>query len=88
MLIVFLNWLYIFLITQIIGMGFYQCIKHLIKSNIKCRISGNTVCGIVITTIFAQFFSLFYKVGFIANVILLILSAFCIILCKKIYRNI
>lgn len=83
MLIVFLNWLYIFLITQIIGMGFYQCIKHLIKSNIKCRISGNTVCGIVITTIFAQFFSLFYKVGFIANVILLILSAFCIILCKK-----
>lgn len=84
MLTVLMNWSYIFLITQIIGMGFYQCISHLIKSDIKYRISGNTVCGIVITTIYAQFFSLFYKVGLTANVILWILCVFFIILYKNI----
>lgn len=83
MLIVLLNWLYIFLITQLIGLGFYKCLSNFFKYNIPYKLSHTVVCGIVITTIYAQIFSIFHKVGLVANLILLILSIFVIIFYKK-----
>lgn len=80
MVSVLLNWLYIFFVTQIIGLGFYKCINRLLKQNVHNNIIRNTVCGIVVTTVYAQFFSLFYKVGLAANLILLVL---CIIIIIK-----
>ncbi len=79
MLIVLLNWLYIFFVTQIIGYGFHRYFKIFIKHDIPYQATRNTVCGIVITTVYAQFFSLFYKVGMIANIILLALCIFIVI---------
>lgn len=79
MLSVFLNWIYIFFVTQLIGYGFYKCMNRFIYSrSIDYNAFHNTVCGIVITTIYAQFFSLFYKVGLTANLILLVLCIFII----------
>ena len=85
MLSVLLNWCYIFFITQLIGLGFYRCVGHVVlHQSINHSISRNTVCGMVITTIFAQFFSLFYKVGLVANLILLVLCILIIFQSKKI----
>lgn len=42
------------------------------------------MCGIVITTVYAQFFSLFYKVGLVANLILLVLCILIIWQSKRI----
>ena len=83
MLVVLLNWIYIFFVTQIIGIGFYKCINYLMKENIELNMIRNTVCGIVVTTIYAQFFSLFYKVGLLANLILLVLCVIIIYFNKK-----
>ena len=85
MLSVLLNWLYIFLVTQLIGLAFYKCMNHFVGSRyINYSISRNTVCGIVITTVYAQFFSLFYKVGLAANLVLLILCFVIVLQNKKI----
>ena len=85
MLSVLLNWLYIFFITQLIGFGFYNCVNHFIRLKcIKHNLFHNTVCGIVVTTVFAQFFSFFYKVGLIANLILLTFCIFTFLRNKKI----
>ena len=83
MLSVLINWLYIFLVTQIIGIGFYKCMNRLNLPTYRHSISGNTVCGIVITTVYAQFISIFYKVGLAANLILLIICIFIILKTKK-----
>ena len=73
MIVVLLNWFYIFFITQLLGFGFYNCLSKFLKRDIPCQLSQNIICGIVISTVYAQFFSLFYKVALIANLILLIL---------------
>ena len=83
MLSVLLIWIYIFFVTQFIGLGFYNCMKRFVPE-INFSISRNTVCGIVVTTIFAQFFSLFYKVGLVANLILLALCILTVFRNKKI----
>lgn len=84
MLVVLLNWLYIFFITHTIGLGFYKCINHIIKPPAHSGISRNTVCGIVITTIYVEYFNFFYKIGLTAHLILLILCVLIIYLNKKI----
>lgn len=73
MITVLLNWLYIFCITWLLGFGFYHCLTKWTKHNISFVTSKNVVCGIVICTIYAQFFSIFYKVGALANLILLLI---------------
>ena len=73
MIAVLLNWFYIFFITQLLGFGFGKCLNKFLKRDIPCQLSQNIICGIVIATVYAQFFSLFYKVGLLANLILLIL---------------
>lgn len=84
MVSVLLNWLYIFIVTELIGLGFYQCINRISEQEISFDVSRNTVCGIIITTVYAQFFSLFHKVGLAANLTLLILCIVVIIKNHKI----
>ena len=85
MLSVLLNWVYIFCITQLIGFGFYRYMaRFAYPQHMNYSISRNAVCGIVITTVYAQFFSLFYKVGLVANLVLLVLCSFIIFHNKKI----
>lgn len=85
MLSVLLNWTCIFFVTQLIGLGFYNCLNRFaFGQHINHNLFRNTVCGVVITTVYAQFFSLFYKVGLIANLILLALCVFIVFRNKKI----
>ncbi len=84
MIFVLLCWIYIFIITQVIGLGFYKCAGRLLKTDINISLTKNTVCGIVVTTVYAQIFSLFYKVGLIANALLIIACIFVAVKFKDI----
>ena len=73
MLTVFINWLYIFFITSLLGYGGYLLFKKVTKINISITLMGCLVTGIVLSTVYAEFFSIFHKIGFLANVILLVI---------------
>lgn len=75
MITVLLNWIYIFLITVLIGLGFYKALSAFLKRNLPFSFFNLILCGIVVTTVYSQIFSLFYKVGLVAN---LFLAALCI----------
>jgi hypothetical protein len=79
-----LDWIYIFVITFCIGLLLFGIMSHTLKCEIKHSITADVVCGIVGTTVYAQFFSLFYKVGLVANLVLIVV---CVIT-AVIYRSI
>ena len=64
MVIVLLNWSYILFITFLTGFCFYKCLNKFVNCNTSYSLSHNIVCGIVVTTIYAQFFSIFHKVNY------------------------
>lgn len=76
MLTVLLNWCYIFIITFLLGIGFFRILEKFHKHNISFKCAHAVVCGVIISTVYAQFFSLIYKVGLIASLILWILCLF------------
>ncbi len=83
-LTVLFNWIYIFFVTQVIGFGGQQIICRILKiPTPQFKLSGNIMCGIVITTVYAQYFSLFHKIGVIANLILIILCIIIVYVNKK-----
>lgn len=76
MLSVILIWCYMLITTFLVGYG----VLHVLTSRIPYRIrhmDSYLFCGLVCVTVYAQFFSLFYKVGLLAN---LILCAVCIVI--------
>lgn len=69
MLSVGLNWIYIILTTFCIGSG----IEYLVEKKLRYRMRGLDsilMAGLVAVTVYAEVFSLFYKVGAAANGIL------------------
>ncbi|MBD5462907.1 MAG: hypothetical protein HDR24_07595 [Lachnospiraceae bacterium] len=66
MLLVILSWIYIFLICTLIGIGVLNLFK---KRNFS--LSGYLVAGIVVITVYAEFFSIFMKIGTCAHLFLL-----------------
>jgi hypothetical protein len=76
MFLILLNWLYIIFTAFGLGYAFRSFVSRSFHYEIK-SIDTITFTGIVISTIYAQIFSLFYKVGLAANVILITMS--CII---------
>ena len=84
---VLLIWIYVIITTYIIGFGFlhfissWDCMK---KSKAKDKTAkaynthykeSNIVCGIVLVTVYAQIFSLFSGVGFVANLLMVVICA-------------
>lgn len=79
MLSVGLNWIYIILTTFCTGYG----IACLVEKKLHYRIRGMDsilMAGLIAVTVYVEIFSLFYKVGLIANVILLALSGVTVFL--------
>lgn len=76
MISVLLNWLYIFFITFLIGLGFFRILSIVMKRQISFTFFSLVMCGIAITTVYAQLLSLFCRIGFFANLLLCVL---CII---------
>ncbi len=69
MLTVLFNWLYIFFTTACLGLGFAAFVEKKLHYKLE-RLSSLVMCGLVIATVYAQLFSLFHKVGFLANVVM------------------
>lgn len=85
MLQIFINWIYIFLTTASLGYGFSYIIHKKLHYKIK-RISNIAAVGLVMATVYAQIFSIFYKVGILANgVMLLICTGIAIVLRKQLW---
>lgn len=82
MLSVLLNWMYVSVTVLALGFGASNCTNRLFSYHIK-SLDGILVTGMMIATVYAQFFSLCYKVGFVASVILVVLCVLSIIFCRK-----
>ena len=73
MLLILLNWIYVFITTYALGFAFSQwSLKHL-GYEIK-NVNAIVAQGLIIATVYAQFVSIIGKVGLVANLILLIVS--------------
>ncbi len=73
MISVLINWSYVFITTYIIGYftlsrayRFYMHERHI-------GIMSSVMAGLAITTAYAGFFSIFYKVGLVANTVMILL---------------
>lgn len=82
MLTVLFNWLYIFFTTASLGYVFSKLIEKRLHHRIK-RWNHLVAIGLVITTVYAQIFSIFYKVGAWANLILVLVCVGSIVLYRK-----
>ncbi len=73
MILVFLNWLYISILALIIGLSINKVIKGLFHYVINdwAMVWLN---GIMALTVYAQYFSLIYRMGTISNIVLCLLS--------------
>lgn len=72
MLSIILNWIYVLFVMLTLGFGVASLVQKLFKYNIR-RFDSLAMAGLIVATVYAQVFSLFYKVGLLANVILLVL---------------
>lgn len=82
MLTVLFNWLYIFFTTASLGYAFSKVLEKRLHYKIK-RLNHLVAIGLVIATVYAQIFSIFYKVGVLANLILVFVCVGSIVLYRK-----
>ncbi len=73
MLFILINWLYVFFTAFALGYAFSELSYRLFSYRIK-HMDSILMAGIVCATVYAQIFSLFHKVGALANGLLLIFS--------------
>lgn len=69
MLSVFFNWIYIVITAFLMGMWLREIVWRHFQYRVK-DISSILAAGLITITVYAQVFSLFYKVGAVANLIL------------------
>lgn len=69
MLSVIVIWIYMFLTTFLIGYGILSVLTRYIPYRIR-HVDSYLICGAAGVTVYAQFYSLFGRVGIIANLIL------------------
>ena len=72
MLTVLLNWLYAAVTIILLGFGVAALVEKIFSYRVKSG-DGILMAGMIAATVYAQFFSLVYKVGMLANIILIVL---------------
>ena len=82
MLEVLINWFYIVLTAGCLGMGSAAFISSRLHYQLK-RADSILATGLVIATVYAQVWSLFYKVGIAANLVLLVLCGLALFYGRK-----
>lgn len=82
MLAVLLNWTYIFATTFCLGCGFAVLCRKLFKYRIR-RIDSLLMAGVIVATVYAQYFSLAGGVGLAANLLLAVVCAGIVFLCHR-----
>lgn len=78
MLFIMINWLYVLITTFCLGYAFSRLAGKLFGYRIK-SVNGLLMAGLGAATVYAQFFSLFYRVSLLANVVLVIFSAMTVL---------
>lgn len=76
MISVLINWSYVFITTYIIGYFTLSRAYRFYKHERHIGIMSSVMAGLAITTAYAGFFSIFYKVGIVANIVMIL---FCIL---------
>jgi len=82
MLSIVCNWLYVLFITLALGFGVAGFIRKFLKYDIK-RFDSLIMIGLIASTVYAQAFSLLYKVGLLANIVLFVASVAVICIERK-----
>lgn len=85
MVYVLINWLYAFLTMYILGKFVIKRIYRFFSYDRTVTVTTSVVTGIVITTAYSGYFSLFYKVGVLANIVMIIVCAVFLFIDKKDY---
>ena len=67
MLTIILSWIYLFSVCIVIGIGILELSAHR-----RFSLTGYVVAGIIGITVYAEFFSIFAKIGVCAHVVLLL----------------
>lgn len=78
MIFIIINWLYVLITTFCLGYAFSRLAGKLFGYRIK-SVDGLLMAGLGAATVYAQFFSLFYRVSLLANVVLVIFSAMTVL---------
>ena len=82
MIMTVINWCYITFIVFILGIGVMQVIRK--STGYDCNeIDIILFMGISMVTAYSQTFSLFYKVGALANIVLLVVCFIIVLLCRS-----
>ena len=76
MISVLINWSYVFITTYIIGYFTLRRAYRFYKHERHIGIMSSVMAGLAITTAYAGFFSIFYKVGIVANIVMIL---FCVL---------
>lgn len=86
MLSVILIWLYMMVTAFLLGYGILTCLTYLCHYQVR-RLDSYLMCGLAGATVYAQFFSLFASVGFVANILLLIICLIVVVAFRKKLRT-
>ncbi len=87
MLSILLNWLYMGGMIYVCGCFLMQLFTKLVHKEQSVDFVSVMFAGIVFTTCYAQVFSIFYKVSFLANVMLIIFACIYCIVQRKYMSN-
>lgn len=82
MLSVMVIWIYMFLTTFLVGYGILCAVTRYIPYYIR-HVDAYLVCGVAGVTVYAQFFSLFGRVGLGANLVLCAACALVVWCCRR-----
>ena len=82
MLTILANWLYAAITAFMLGFGFSRLCERVFEYRLK-RIDSMLMAGLVIATVYAQFFSLLGGVALVANIVLVLVCLGCFLLCRK-----
>lgn len=88
MISVLINWSYVFITTYIIGYFTLSRAYRFYKHERHIGIMSSVMAGLAITTAYAGFFSIFYKVGIVANIVMILFCALFVWLDRTHYTDI
>ena len=80
------NWIYMALTCFCLGYGFSKFVCKKLNYSIS-RLENVLFSGLIIVTVYAQFFSLLYKVELGANIVLLLICVGVVLVCRKEIRR-
>ncbi|MCI6331048.1 MAG: hypothetical protein SO165_02240 [Lachnospiraceae bacterium] len=88
MISVLINWSYVFITTYIIGYFTLSRAYRFYKHERHIGIMSSVMAGLAITTAYAGFFSIFHKVGIVANIVMILFCVLFVWLDRTHYKDI